>query len=231
MQVCYPKRTDKPLYHGLVRQLESLGIKFIEAEEVLAGKLKENYSLVIDSIFGFSFQGAPRPPFDKILDALRPSADPPILVAVDSPSGWELSLYSISLSNSLSGSELSLSSIFMSIVYQVEMFSLYPTYRAVDRSSGWELSLYSQGKKWVCALSCCQQSITLRIICVLQSAVRGFLLCVLSFQHRAYWDSWLRNICSTVSPWFLQKHYYLSSKTQPLSIPLITAGELTLDNA
>ena len=87
MQVCYPKRTDKPLYHGLVKQLESLELKFVEPEDVLSGNLREKYSIVVDAIFGFSFKGSPRPPFDKILDALRPAADPPTLVAVDSPSG------------------------------------------------------------------------------------------------------------------------------------------------
>ena len=88
LQVCYPKRTDKPLYHGLVKQLASLGIPFLEADEVLQGHLKNKYDLILDSIFGFSFKGAPRPPFDKILAALRPSASPPALVAIDSPSGY-----------------------------------------------------------------------------------------------------------------------------------------------
>lgn len=87
MQVCYPKQTDKPLYHGLVKQLESLSIPFVEADKILEGQLRGKYDLIIDSIFGFSFKGAPRPPFDHILAALRPSANPPTLVAVDSPSG------------------------------------------------------------------------------------------------------------------------------------------------
>ncbi|KAK9828152.1 hypothetical protein WJX74_001066 [Apatococcus lobatus] len=56
LQVCYPKQTDKPLYHGLVTQL----------------------------------QGAPKPPFDKILDMLKPGAHPPIIASVDCPSGWHV---------------------------------------------------------------------------------------------------------------------------------------------
>ncbi len=32
--VVYPKRTDRPLYHGLVTQLESLGVEFIEVRMV-----------------------------------------------------------------------------------------------------------------------------------------------------------------------------------------------------
>ena len=37
--VCYPRRTDKPLYNGLVTQLDSLGIPFLSAAEVEAAPL------------------------------------------------------------------------------------------------------------------------------------------------------------------------------------------------
>ena len=69
--MCYPKQTDKPLYHGLVKQLESLGISLVPAEQLLERPLTEQADVVMDAIFGFSFKGAPRPPFDQILDALR----------------------------------------------------------------------------------------------------------------------------------------------------------------
>jgi len=66
--VTYPKRTDKPLYRGLVKQLESLNIPFLPPEEVTEGKpLRDRYDVIIDAIFGFSFHGAPRPPFDTIV--------------------------------------------------------------------------------------------------------------------------------------------------------------------
>lgn len=68
MQVTYPKRTDKPLYYGLVKQLESLNIPFLPPEEVTEGApLRERYDVIIDAIFGFSFHGSPRPPFDSIV--------------------------------------------------------------------------------------------------------------------------------------------------------------------
>ena len=67
--MCYPKRTDKPLYKGLVTQLESLSIPFPDAEQLQQHSLAERYDLVLDSMFGFSFKGAPRPPFDKLLEA------------------------------------------------------------------------------------------------------------------------------------------------------------------
>jgi NAD(P)H-hydrate epimerase len=37
--VCLPRRTDKPLYNGLVTQLDSLGIPFLSAAEVEAAPL------------------------------------------------------------------------------------------------------------------------------------------------------------------------------------------------
>jgi hypothetical protein len=68
-QVCYPKPTDKPLYNGLVTQCKSLGLPFVSAEELLSSStpLKQRHDLVIDALFGFSFKGAPRPPFDGLL--------------------------------------------------------------------------------------------------------------------------------------------------------------------
>jgi len=92
LQVCYPKRTDKPLYHGLVTQCESLGIPFLSLEELEqqcstaqpqqqqqqpqgpaasgargGSGLSAVCDVVIDALFGFSFKGTPRPPFDKLL--------------------------------------------------------------------------------------------------------------------------------------------------------------------
>ena len=46
--------------------------------------------MVLDALFGFSFRGAPRPPFDGILEALRPEEGPPPIVSVDVPSGWDI---------------------------------------------------------------------------------------------------------------------------------------------
>ena len=36
VSVCYPKRTEKPLYQGLVTQMESLDIPFVSVEDVLS---------------------------------------------------------------------------------------------------------------------------------------------------------------------------------------------------
>jgi NAD(P)H-hydrate epimerase len=67
--VCYPRRTDRPLYHGLATQLASLAVPLRSAEELRAlGALHSRYDLVLDALFGFSFRGAPRPPFDELID-------------------------------------------------------------------------------------------------------------------------------------------------------------------
>ncbi|KAK3272930.1 pyridoxine/pyridoxamine 5'-phosphate oxidase [Cymbomonas tetramitiformis] len=93
--ICYPKPTDKPLYNGLVTQCRSLQIEFISADDLLKDEGNGNYfarecDVVLDALFGFSFQGAPRPPFAAILQALSPSASPPPIASVDIPSGWQV---------------------------------------------------------------------------------------------------------------------------------------------
>lgn len=44
--------------------------------------------VVMDAIFGFSFEPPVRAPFDRILDALAESKTP--IVSVDMPSGWNV---------------------------------------------------------------------------------------------------------------------------------------------
>jgi len=92
VQVLYPKPTDKPLYHMLVTQLKALGLSITQDwQEVKgAGPLSQQFDVVIDAVFGFSFKGTPRQPFDEILQALLPSAQPPAIVSVDIPSGWDV---------------------------------------------------------------------------------------------------------------------------------------------
>jgi NAD(P)H-hydrate epimerase len=89
-QVCYPKQTKKPLYEGLVTQLKSLYIPFIEAEQLQQQPLQESYDVVLDAMFGFSFKGEPRPPFDTLIQMLTPKASPPPVASVDIPSGWHV---------------------------------------------------------------------------------------------------------------------------------------------
>lgn len=57
------------------------------AEAAFEAELKKT-DLVMDAIFGFSFEGEPRPPFDVVIDALK-KTDKPIL-SVDIPSAWNV---------------------------------------------------------------------------------------------------------------------------------------------
>ncbi|KQJ96488.1 pyridoxine/pyridoxamine 5'-phosphate oxidase 1, chloroplastic isoform X2 [Brachypodium distachyon] len=93
--VCYPKRTAKPLYSGLVTQLEALAIPFLPVED-LPQDLSGQFDIVIDAMFGFSFHGTPRPPFDDLiqrlllLSVIGDSVKRLPIVSVDIPSGWHV---------------------------------------------------------------------------------------------------------------------------------------------
>ena len=86
LSISYPKPTDKPLYNGLVTQCKSLGIKFIDGTSMHISE----YDVIVDALFGFSFTGTPRPPFDELLSALSPKNSPPPIASVDIPSGWDV---------------------------------------------------------------------------------------------------------------------------------------------
>jgi pyridoxal 5'-phosphate synthase / NAD(P)H-hydrate epimerase len=109
--VCYPKRTDKTVYQGLVKQLASLGVPLLSADELLSlargasaapaaaaapsppppRSLRPLFDVAVDAVFGFSYSGGqPRQPFADVLALLSPVARPPPVVAVDIPSGWHV---------------------------------------------------------------------------------------------------------------------------------------------
>ena len=80
----YPKRTAKPLYEGLTAQCLKMGVAFIDALPS-ADSINTTFDVVVDALFGFSFKGDPRPPFDSVLAILSEITRP--LVSVDIPSG------------------------------------------------------------------------------------------------------------------------------------------------
>lgn len=49
--------------------------------------INENYNFVVDAIFGFSFKGDVRQPYDAIIDIVKTISIP--LASVDIPSGEE----------------------------------------------------------------------------------------------------------------------------------------------
>ncbi|XP_052189612.1 pyridoxine/pyridoxamine 5'-phosphate oxidase 1, chloroplastic [Diospyros lotus] len=94
--ICYPKRTSKPLYDGLVTQLESLSVPFLSVED-LPTDLSNDFDILVDAMFGFSFHGTPRPPFDDLIQRLiriqnkdQIHQESPPVVSIDIPSGWHV---------------------------------------------------------------------------------------------------------------------------------------------
>ncbi|KAJ6842771.1 pyridoxine/pyridoxamine 5'-phosphate oxidase 1, chloroplastic isoform X1 [Iris pallida] len=93
--ICYPKKTAKALYTGLVTQLESLSVPFLSVED-LPQSLSNEFDLIVDAIFGFSFHGKPRQPFDDLIQRLVSlhEVDAPKrkseIISIDIPSGWHV---------------------------------------------------------------------------------------------------------------------------------------------
>jgi len=86
--VVLPKRNTKvPIFSNLVVQLGALGVPVLE-QLPEGSELPARFDVILDAIFGFSFAGDARPPFDAILAALRDSTVP--VASVDVPSGWDV---------------------------------------------------------------------------------------------------------------------------------------------
>lgn len=82
--IYYPKKTSKDIYQILVAQCEKLNIPFLDSLPS-AVEIDSQYLVVVDAIFGFSFSGSVRVPFDTILSTLREIKTP--IASVDIPSG------------------------------------------------------------------------------------------------------------------------------------------------
>ena len=85
----YPKQGNNEFYQKLKKQCLNLKIPEIGATDAALHDFKKALSeshLIMDAIFGFSFHGDPRPPFDTVLTDLKATQIP--IVSVDVPSGW-----------------------------------------------------------------------------------------------------------------------------------------------
>jgi pyridoxamine-phosphate oxidase len=96
--ICYPKRSSSPLFSGLVTQLKSLEITFLSEKE-LPPLLSDEYDLVVDAMFGFSFRGTPREPFAHLISVVSVLTHAHIehkketkVISIDIPSGWDVEL-------------------------------------------------------------------------------------------------------------------------------------------
>ena len=67
-----------------------MGIAFLP-QLPLPEEIDKEYHVVMDAIFGFSFKGAVRAPFDDILSTLRRVKTP--ICSVDVPSGMSMCVY------------------------------------------------------------------------------------------------------------------------------------------
>jgi len=85
--IFYPKQSKKELYERLVIQCRSLKIP-IATELSDSSSLTEDNDLIVDALFGFSFTGKIRSPFDQVIQKLKRTDIP--IVSVDIPSGWDV---------------------------------------------------------------------------------------------------------------------------------------------
>jgi len=98
LDIVYPKCGKGSLFSNLIKQCEDLNIpilpSFPDVEAIKA------YDFVVDAIFGFSFEGTIREPFQDIISKLVQlqkqrnytvtTAVRPVVISVDVPSGWDV---------------------------------------------------------------------------------------------------------------------------------------------
>ena len=81
--ILYPRETNNALYLKLMQQARVLGIDILPELTDYS-----QFALIVDAVFGFSFNGAIRPPFDTVINAVK--SLPTDIVSVDIPSGWHV---------------------------------------------------------------------------------------------------------------------------------------------
>lgn len=69
VSVHYPKRTPKPLYENLLHQCEQFGVHIVE-KLPQPNELQNDYKVLVDALFGFSFKPPVREELKPALDAL-----------------------------------------------------------------------------------------------------------------------------------------------------------------
>ncbi|ORY76977.1 YjeF N-terminal domain-like protein [Protomyces lactucae-debilis] len=88
VQIWYPK-PKKGIYEGLVKQLNYLKIPVSNSSNQSPQPLRQ-YDLIVDAIFGFSFSGEVRSPFDAIIQDLSQLPRSVPVLSVDAPSSWHI---------------------------------------------------------------------------------------------------------------------------------------------
>ena len=79
--IVYPKKLQR-LEH-LLKQCENLDIPVLEDVDFSKPDAMDRFDLVLDGVFGFSFKGAPRPPFEDLIRCLSTTKTP--VCSIDIP--------------------------------------------------------------------------------------------------------------------------------------------------
>lgn len=90
-EIYYPKRTSNTLYERLLHQCIENDIPVLEnkwIEEATDPTILQNYRIVIDALFGFSFKPPVRESFICIINMLKDTCVP--ICSLDIPSGWNV---------------------------------------------------------------------------------------------------------------------------------------------
>lgn len=82
--VYFPKQKGG-IYERLVKQLTALDVRIETSSEFT---VDTGYDYIIDAIFGFSFSGDVRAPFDRVISDLSRTKIP--VLSVDAPSSWDI---------------------------------------------------------------------------------------------------------------------------------------------
>lgn len=87
IEIYVPKEPKNDLYKRLIQQCKSYNIPFVSGK-VIDELNEKNYDLIIDSIFGFSFKGSIREPYNSIITKISESKIS--ICSIDIPSGWDV---------------------------------------------------------------------------------------------------------------------------------------------
>lgn len=68
--VYYPVRTDKPLYKNLTHQCMSMDIPLVDTLPS-ESKIEQEYGLIVDALFGFSFKPPVREKFVPVVNLMK----------------------------------------------------------------------------------------------------------------------------------------------------------------
>lgn len=96
-EIYYPKRPSNKdtLYERLLHQciendIPVLDNQYVEKETIENCTILQEYTIIIDALFGFSFKPPVREPFVRIIDMLKKTSTTTPICSIDIPSGWDV---------------------------------------------------------------------------------------------------------------------------------------------